>query len=100
VVDLLAPLQVDQLHALPNVIRAEVTLGIRCGAAAVLASVQLRSGIHLVGLEPGFSATASAMTRQATLLNFTRFGRVIVVDMDVDGILRRGGPGSGWSVAD
>ena len=62
-VELLAPLQVDQLHALPNVIRAEVTMGVRRGAAAVLASVQLRSGIHLVGLEPGFLATASAMTR-------------------------------------
>ena len=64
VVEPRAPLRVDQLHALPHIICAVVRLGVRRGAAAMLASVQLRSGMHLGGLEPGFLATSSAAIRR------------------------------------
>jgi hypothetical protein len=47
VVEPQAPMRVDQLHALPAIICSSVRLGIRHGAAAALASVQLRTGMHL-----------------------------------------------------
>ena len=59
----------------------------RCPAA--LASVQLRTGMHLGGLDLGFPATSSEAVRRAAMLNFAGFGRVVVAEMDVDDILQR-----------
>ena len=67
-----------------------MTLGACCGAAAALASVQLRTGMHLGGLEPVFPATSSMAIRRATMRNFARFGRIVTAEMDVDDILQRG----------
>jgi hypothetical protein len=52
VVEPRAPMRVDQLHALPNIICSAVRLGARRGAAAALESVQVRTGMHLGGLDP------------------------------------------------
>ena len=49
VVEPQAPMRVDLLHALPEIIRSSVRLGIRRGAAATLASVRPRTGVHLGG---------------------------------------------------
>ena len=81
---------VDQLHALPKIISSVVRLGIRRGAAAALASVQLRTGMHLGGIDPGFSKTSSTAVRPRTMLNFAGFGRVVAAEMDVDDLLQRG----------
>ena len=89
VVEPRAPMQVDHLHALPHVVRSAVRLGARRGAAAALASVQLRTGMHLGGLDLGFLATSSEAVRRAAMLNFAGFGRVVVAEMDVDDILQR-----------
>ena len=89
VVEPRAPMRVDQLHALLDVIRSAVRLGARRGAAAALASVQLRTGMHLGGLDPGFPVTSSAVVRRATMLDFAGFGRVVAAEMDVDDLLRR-----------
>ena len=85
-----ASMRVDQLHALSDIIRLAVRLGIRRGAAAVLASVQLRTGMHLRGIDPGFPETSSAAVHQTTMLNFAGFGRVVAAEMDVDDLLQRG----------
>ena len=63
VVEPQVPMRVDQLHALPEIIRSSVRLGIHRGAAAALASVWLRTGVHLGGIDPGFPETSSAATR-------------------------------------
>ena len=90
VVEPRAPMRVDQLHALHEIIRSVVRLGIRHGAAATLASVQLCTGMHLGGIDPGFPETSSATVRWRTMLDFARFGWVIAAEMDVDDFLRRG----------
>ena len=64
VVEPQAPLRVDQLHALPEIIRSSVRLGIRPGTAAALASVRLRTGVHLGGIDPGFPETSSEAVRR------------------------------------
>ena len=83
-------MRVDQLHALLEIIRSSVRLGIRRGAGAALASVRLRSGVHLVRIDPGFPETSNAAVRRRTMLDFAGFGRVIAAEMDVDDLLRRG----------
>jgi hypothetical protein len=90
VVEPQAPMRVDQLHALPEIIRSSVRLGIRRGAAAAVASVCLHTGVHLGGTDPGFPETSSATVRWRTMLDFARFGWVIAAEMDVDDLLRRG----------
>ena len=90
VVEPQAPMRVDQLHGLPEIIRSLVRLGIRRGAAAVLAAVRLRTGVHLGGIDPGFSETSSAAVRWRAMLDFAGFGRVIAAEMDVDDLLQRG----------
>ena len=90
VVELRAPMRVDQLHALPDIICSAVRLGICRGAAATLASVQLRTGMHLGGIDPGFSKTSSIAVHLRTMLNFAGFGRVVAAEMDVDDLLQRG----------
>ena len=56
----------------------------------MLASVQLRTGMHLRGINPGFPETSSAAVHQTTMLNFAGFGRVVAAEMDVDDLLQRG----------
>ena len=73
-----------------RVIRSSVRLGIHCGAAAALASVRPRTGIHLGGIDPGFPETSSVAVHQRAMLDFTGFGRVIAAEMDVDDLLQRG----------
>jgi hypothetical protein len=92
VVEPQAPMWVDQLHALPEIIRLSVRLGIRRGVAATLASVRLRTGVHLGGTDPGFPETSNAAAHRRTMLDFAGFGRVVVAEMDVDDLLRRGDP--------
>ena len=89
VVEPRAPMQVDQLHALPEIIRSSVRLGIHRGAAAALAYVRLRTGVHLGGIDPGFPETSSAAVRRRAMLDFAGFGRVVAAEMDIDDILRR-----------
>ena len=60
VVEPQAPMRVDQLHALPEIIRSSVRLGIHRGATAALVSVRL---------------------------DFAGFGRVVAAEMDVDDLL-------------
>ena len=64
VVEPRAPMQVDQLHALPEIIRSSVRLGIRRGAATALAAARLRTGTHLGGIDPGFPETSSEAVRR------------------------------------
>ena len=90
VVEPQAPMWVDQLHALPEIIRSSVRLGIRRGATAALASVRLRTGVHLEGIDPGFPETSSVAVRRRAMLDFAGYGRVVVAEMDVDDLLRRG----------
>ena len=63
VVEPRAPMRVDQLHALPEIIRSSVRLGIRRGAASALAAIRLLTGMHLVGFDPGYPETSSASSR-------------------------------------
>ena len=88
VVEPWVPMRVDQLHALPAIIRSSVRLGIRRGTAAALAAVRLRTGTHLGGIDPGFPETSSTAVRRRTMLDFAGFGRVITAEMDVDDLLR------------
>ena len=87
VVEPRAPMRVDQLHALPAIIRSSVRLGIRRGAAAALASVRLCTGMHLGGIDPGFPETSSTAVRRRTMLDFAGFGRVVAAEMDVNDLL-------------
>ena len=89
VVEPQAPMQVDQFHALPKIIRSSVRLGICRGAAAALASVRLCTRVHLGGIDPGFPETSSTAVRWRAMLDFAGFGRVIAAEMDVDDLLRR-----------
>ena len=89
VVEPQAPMRVDQLHALPEIIRSSVRLGIRRGTAAALASVRLCTGVHLGGIDPGFPETSSAAVHRRAMLDFAGYGRVITAEMDVDDLLRR-----------
>ena len=90
VVEPQAPMRVDQLHALPEIIRSSVRLGIRRGAAAALASVRLCTGMHLGGIDPGFSETSCAAVHRRAMLDFAGFGRVVAAEMDVDDLLQHG----------
>ena len=90
VVEPQAPMQVDQLHALPEIIRSSVMLGIRRGATAALASIRLRTGVHLGGIDPGFLETSSLAVRRRAMLDFAGFGRVVAAEMDVDDLLQHG----------
>ena len=83
-------MHVDQLHALPKIVHSSVRLGIRRGAAAALAFVRLGPGVHLGGIDPGFPETSSAVVCWRAMLDFAGFGRVNAMEMDVDGLLRRG----------
>ena len=83
-------MRVDQLHALPEIIRSSVRLGIHRGAAAALASARLRTGVHLGGIDPGFPETSSVSSRRLAMRDFTGFGRVTAAEMDVDDLLQRG----------
>ena len=76
VVEPRAPMQVVQLHALPEIIRSPVRLGIHRGAAAALAAVLMRTGTHLGGIDPGFSETSSASSHRLAMRDFAGFGRV------------------------
>ena len=55
-----------------------------------MASIQLRTRVHLGGTDPGFPETSSAAVRRRTMLDFAGFGRVIATEMDVDDLLRHG----------
>ena len=90
VVEPRAPMKVDQLHALPEIIRSSVRLGIHRGAAAVLAAVHLRTRTHLGGIDPGFPEASSASSRRLAMWDFAWFGRVTAAEMDVDDLLQRG----------
>ena len=90
VVEPQAPMRVDQLHALPEIIRSSVRLGIRRGATAALASVRLRTGVHLGGIDPGFLETSSKAVRRRAMLDFAGFGRVIASEMDIDDLVQCG----------
>ena len=90
VVEPRAPMRVDQLHALPKIIRSLVRLGIRRGAAAALAAARLRTGVHLGGIDPGFPETSSVSPRWLAMRDFAGFGRVTAAEMDVDNLLQRG----------
>ena len=90
VVEPQAPMRVDQLHALPEIIRSSVRLGIRRGAATALATVRLRTGTQLGGIDPGFPETSSKAVRRQAMLDFAGFGRVTAAEMDVDYLLQRG----------
>ena len=90
VVEPQAPMRVDQLHALPEIIRSSVRLGIRCGDAAALASARLHTGVHLGGIDPGFPETTSAAVRRQAMLDFAGFGRVTAAEMDIDDLLQHG----------
>ena len=83
-------MRVDQLHALPEIIRSSVRPGIRRGVAAALASAGLRTGVHLGGIDPGFPETSSTTVRRRAMLDFAGFGRVVAAEMDVDDLLQRG----------
>lgn len=63
-------------------------LGIHRGAAAALASVRLRTGVHLGATDPGFPETSSAAVRRRTMLEFAGFGRVITAEMEVGNLLQ------------
>jgi len=89
VVEPQAPMRVDQLHALPEIIRSSVRLGIRRGTTAALAAVRLRTRVHLGGIDPGFPETSSAAVHRRAMLDFTGFRRVVAAEMDVDDLLRR-----------
>ena len=89
VVEPRAPMRVDQLHALPAIIRSSVRLGIRRGTAAALASVRLRTEVHLGGIDPGFTETSSMAVRRRAMLDFARFGQVVTAEIDIDDLLRR-----------
>ena len=82
--------EVDQLHALPEIIQSSVRLGIRRGATAALAAAHLRIGTHLGGIDPGFPETSSASSRRLTMQDFAGFGRVTAAEMDVDDLRQRG----------
>jgi hypothetical protein len=58
------PMHMDQLQALPKIIRSSVRLGIRRGATAALAVIHLHTGTHLGGIDPGFPETSSASSRR------------------------------------
>jgi hypothetical protein len=90
VVEPRVPMRVDQLHALPEIIRSSVRLGIRRGTAAALASTRLRTGVHRRGIDPGFAETSSAASCWQAMLDFVGFRQVIAAEMDVDDLLRRG----------
>ena len=90
VVEPRAPMRVDQLHALPDIICLAVRLGINRGAATALASVQFHTGMHLGGIDPGFPVTSSEAVRRATMLNFAGFRRVVTAEMDIDDLLQHG----------
>jgi hypothetical protein len=90
VVEPRAPMLVDQLHALPEIIRSSVRLGIRRGTAAALAAACLRIGTHLGGIDPGFPETPSASSRRLAMRDFAGFGRVTAAEIDVDDLLQRG----------
>ena len=85
-----APMGMDELHALPEIIRSSVRLGIRRGAAAALAAVRMRTGTHLGGIDPGFSETSSASSHRLAMRDFAGFGWVTTAEMDVDDLLQRG----------
>ena len=74
VVEPQAPMRVDQLHTLPEIVRSSVRLGIRRGAAAALAFVRLGPGVHLGGIDPGFPETSSAVVCWRAMLDFAGFG--------------------------
>ena len=76
VVETRVPMQVDQLHALPEIIQSSVRLGIRRGAAAALAAVRLCTGTHLGGIDPCISETSSASSHRLAMRDFAGFGRV------------------------
>ena len=56
-------LLIDRLQALPGCIRAAMSLGACHGAMTALASVQLRSSLHLGEFKPGFPETTTASAR-------------------------------------
>ena len=85
-----ASMRVDQLHALSDIIRLAVRLGICRGATTALASIQLRIGMHLEGIDPSFPETSSAAVRRRAVLDFAGFGQVVAAEMDVDDLLQRG----------
>jgi hypothetical protein len=74
VVEVQAPMRVDQLHALPEIIRSLVRLGILHGAAATLASVRLHTGVHLGGINPDFPETSSTAVRRGAMRDFAGMG--------------------------
>ena len=90
VVEPQVPMRVDQLHALPEIIRSLVRLEIHRGTAAALAAAHLRTGVHLGGIDPGFPETSSVASCRQAMLDFAGFGRVIAAEMDVDDLLQRG----------
>ena len=55
-----------------------------------MASVQLRTGMHLGGIYPSFPETSSVAVRQTAMLNFAGFEWVVAAEMDVDDLLQCG----------
>ena len=90
VVEPQAPMRVDQLHGLLEMIRSLVRLGIRRGTATALAYVHLRTGVYLGGIDPGFPETSSASSRRLAMQDFAGFGRVTTAEMDIDDLLQCG----------
>jgi hypothetical protein len=90
VVEPWAPMQVDQLHALPEIIRSSVRLGIHRGTAAALAAARLRTRTDLGGIDPSFPQTSSVASRWQSMRDFAGFGRVTAAEMDVDDLLQHG----------
>jgi len=80
----------DRLESLPDNVREVVALSAHRGAMTALASVQLRSSMHLGQYKLGFSESASATTRRALMLDFSGAAAVAATEVDIDDILRNG----------
>ena len=77
----------ESLHALPTQVTAVVTHGVRHGATMALAAAQLRSGLDLNKVEPGFPPKSAWDDIDKIVGEFTKAAEAVVAVVHVADII-------------
>ena len=83
-------LLLDRLWGIPEQVECAVGLGIRRGAMLAFAAAQLRSGMDLRRLEPGFPKGTTLRERERLANDFAGVAGFIAAEVSISNLVKKG----------